>query len=293
MTFFRHQGVYNFLVGVGCPLETTVIYADILFITNFIIDGLCLAVSLIVAAKPLYIWRFLMACAAGGIYAIVAVQISSLPWFITLLIHILAAFLICFIALKKPSFKDTAWLGVLFFFCNALLGGVLTAVYSILGRFAVYRGVFYAEISAVALIVGAVGVCTAVLFAISKSKARCRATHADIDIEFRGKKLRLFCLCDSGSLLRCPYTGFPVVTVKESAVASFFKGSDEELEFGFRYIPVQSVGGGCLLPSFVPDKATVRTFGEREFRTVRLCVAIDKNKNNLGGCDGLMPSVLL
>ncbi len=275
-------------------MEQTVIYADILFFINFLMDGICLSLALIFAAKPFKTLRFFIACACGAVYSVFAVGLSVLPSAIAFIIHIAAAVLICFIALSKPKVKDVLSLGALFFLFNALLGGILTAVYSLMGKFALYRGAFYAELSATSLILWAVVAATAVLLAISKSKARARATHADIDISFRGKQLRIFCLCDSGNLLRCPYTGLPVVTVKESAVSAFFGDKPpEEPEVGVRLIPAQSLGGECLLPSFLPEKAAVRTFGERQFREVRLCVAIDRSGNDFGGCDGLIPSVLI
>ncbi len=275
-------------------MESTVIYADILFFINFLMDGICLCVSLVIAGKPFRLWRFLLACAAGGVYSVFAIGISVLPTAISLSVHIVAALVICFICLPKPSFRDVAGLGALFFLCNALLGGILTAIYSVCGRFALYRGVFYAELSAPSLLIWAAVAGTAVLFAVSRSKAKCRASHADVDIEFRGERIRLFCLCDSGSLLRCPYTGLPVLTVRESAVAPLFgEGLPEELEEGLRFIPAKGIGGDCLLPSFLPEKARVRSFGEHAWREVRLCVAVDKTKNAFGGCDGIIPSVLI
>ncbi len=269
-------------------MVSTVVYADILFIINFLMDGLCLTLSLIFAGKPLRLWRFILACGAGGFYAVFAIGFQYLPVWLSLSLHLIAALVICFICLEKPSIKDTTALSALFFLCNALLGGMLTAIYSLCGQFALYRGVFYAELSPVSLLIWAAVCGTAVLFAVSRSKTKARASHADIDIEFNGKHLRLYCLCDSGNLLRCPYTGFPVVTVKETAIAPLL-----ESEIPPRYIPTQSLGGSVLLPSFLPESAKIRSFGEREFRTVRICIAIDNTNNAFGGCDGIAPSVLI
>ncbi len=284
MTFFPCFGVYSFR-GDDFPMEASVVYIDILFILNFIIDGVCLALSLSLAGKPFLPWRLLLSCTVGGVYAVVAVLLEALPFGMQVALHLGVGFLLCAIALKKPTLKGTVPFVGLFVLCNALLGGVLTLLYSLCGKYALYRGVFYAELSAWSVIILGVVAGSACLLAICRYRQKSRSSYADVIITYNGKTSRLFCLCDSGSLLRCPYTGLPVMTVKPHAVEALCSEST-------RYIPVKSLGGDCLLPSFVPDSARIRMFGKREFRELRLCVAVDTAKNDFGGCDGLLPSVL-
>ncbi len=257
-------------------------YVDILFILNFILDGVCLALSLVFTGRPFYMWRLILSCTVGGVYAIAALTAEALPFGVQLALHFAVGFLMCRLCEKKPKLKETLPLTGVFVLCNAMLGGLLTLIYSLCGRYALYRGIFYAETSAWSVIILGVVAGTACLVAACRYKRKSRSSYADIELTYKENTVRLFCLCDSGSLLRCPYTGLPVMTVKPQAVERLCSASS-------RLIPIKSVGGDALLPSFVPDKARLRMFGRKAFREVRICVAIDISRNDFGGCDGVIP----
>lgn len=62
-------------------------------------------------------------------------------------LHLLAAFVICFAAFFRGDWKKTLLCCGLFIAANALMGGLLTAVYTLSGKYAHYNGGFYAEIA--------------------------------------------------------------------------------------------------------------------------------------------------
>lgn len=276
----------------------TVIYADILFFINFVIDGLCLAITALILGRRFLTVRLLCGCALGGLYAIFALSLEELHPVLSLVLHLTAAVFIC--ALGIP-FKRAAAVfenACCFFITEALLGGALWGIYTLCGAFAIYRGAFYAELSPIALLASAIPAAAAIAYFVMKSKGRSRARHGDIHLCFRGRDCSLFCLADSGNLLRCPYTGLPVVTVKASSLVGLL-GSEElrvlsetPASKGIRPIPVTGLGGKVMLPSFVPETAKARAFGNKEYKEVRLCIAIDTGNNSYGGCDGAAPTCI-
>ncbi len=276
-------------------MEETVIYADVLFIINFITDGLCLAMTALLLGRAFSPLRFVGGCLLGGLYSLAALPIGNLHPMAALVFHCAAGLVICFVALPCRSFKAVVASALCFFATCALLGGTLWAVYTLCGAFAVYNGYFYAELSPAALLASAAVAGVLLCFCIVKAKGRARARHGDVKLLFRNKGCSLFCLADSGNLLCCPFTGLPVVIAGADALEVLF-GKEElatlkELPAGegIRPIPVRGIGGSVILPSFVPEKAEVRLFGKREFKEVRLCVAIDFAGKSFGGCDGIAP----
>lgn len=277
-------------------MEETVIYADVLFFLNFVTDGICLGMTALILGRAFAPLRFLCGCALGGLYSLAALFLGNLHPIFALACHGFAAFAICFTALPAKSFRSAVASAFCFFVSCALLGGSLLAIYSLCGAFAVYNGAFYAELSPTATLLSAMTAGVVLLLCIMKSKGRARARHGDIELYYRGKHCKLFCLADSGNLLCCPFTALPVVIASAKAVNGIF--GKEELEAlkvtpagnGLRPIPIRGIGGSVILPSFVPDEAKVRLFGKKQYTEKRLCIAIDFSEKTFGGCDGIAPA---
>lgn len=125
-----------------------IVYADILFFINFCIDFICLYLSAKLCACPAGIARTALGSALGGLYAVAALALDALPAAAKLPLHLLAAFVICFAAFFRGDWKKTLLCCGLFIAANALMGGLLTAVYTLSGKYAHYNGGFYAEIGA-------------------------------------------------------------------------------------------------------------------------------------------------
>ena len=54
-----------------------------------------------------------------------------------------------------------------------------------------------------------------------------------------------------------------------------------------RLIPAKSIGGERLLTGFLPDRVTWK---DRELDAV---IAVDREAEGYGGCDGIIPEILL
>ena len=195
-----------------------VVYADILFFINFCIDFICLYLSAKLCACPAGIARTALASALGGLYAIAALALDALPVPAKLPLHLLAAFVICFAAFFRGDWKKLLISCGLFVVSNALMGGLLTAVYTLSGKYAHYNGGFYAEIGAGSLIAVALASALCAWVFAFLSKRRLKSLYADVEIVYDGKRYALRLLADSGNLLREPVSGLPVILLKPGAL---------------------------------------------------------------------------
>ena len=129
-----------------------IIYADVLFLINFCLDFICLYITSRLCSCPASIWRTLGAAAIGGIYSAAALMMSAICTPLLVLIHFAAAFVICFTAFFRRSIKKTLISTVVFAVSCAVTGGILTAVFTLAGKYSYFNGGFYADISAGALL---------------------------------------------------------------------------------------------------------------------------------------------
>lgn len=278
--------------------ELTVIYADVLFLINFFIDGVCFFITGVAAKRELKVGKMLFACFLGGLYSLAALYAEAFPWCVELCLHLTAAFVLCFAAFGFVNFKLLGKTVLVYFMVSSLLGGLLYAVYGVAGKFAIYHGFFYAEIELLTL-VPAMAVCAvAVGIFYYNLRRSSRSETALLSFWFRGLEFKVDCFSDSGNLLVCPYSGRHVVLVKSNAVSCLGEALLEKLEAkeltqGFRLIPVSTPGGKSLLVSFLPDRAEIKPFGERNGRAVSIAVAVDFSDGTYGGMSGLVPSVLI
>lgn len=273
----------------------TVIYADILFFVNFVMDGLCLAVGTLVLGRSYSLVRLICACALGGLYAVAALALEDMPKSVCVLLHIAAAYAICAVAFKWRGVASSVANTVCFVLVSALLGGMLYALYGFFGVYAAYNGTFYAELSPTALIAGASAATVCIAFCLLKAKPKAMSRYATLCLSFRGRSCKLHCLCDSGNLLICPYTALPVAVIGRNAAEKLFTHdeitalAEVPVLDGVRPIPVTGIGGDVLLPSFVPTEASVKAFGKRSFKGVRICIALRLTDNDFAGNDGILP----
>jgi stage II sporulation protein GA (sporulation sigma-E factor processing peptidase) len=260
--------------------ETYVIYADIQFLINFILDFLCLYMAGAILSAPFKVTRLVAAAFFGGIYSVAAVLIFSLPPYITLPIHIAAALLLCLLAYGFGSAKTYFIRCVAFIITSAFTGGIITAVFSLTGRYYTYNGGFYAEISPVFLIViSLISVGAAYIYAVVCRK-RLSNLSVEAVIEKGGKKYNVKLLVDSGMFVVDPLTGKRVVIVSYTA----FGG---EIPSTPRVIPIKTATGSSILYGFKPDKLTITLPGGKE-KEIHPVVAVDNGNESFSGYNGLI-----
>ncbi len=269
--------------------DVTVIYADILFVINFSLDYLCLFIAgrlLNRWSKPL---RLVAAGVLGGLFSFVP-YITQVPPYISLPLNLSMAAIICLIAFGYGGIKPFLLVTVTFMVSSALMGGVITALYSLSGR---YSNGIYTEADAFSF-AAICFVSAVIVFAygmISKRKIHTRC--AEVRIYLGKEKVSARLLADSGNLVTEPFSALPVIILSASALPPPYDDPESEIfPLQPRIIPFgTSAGGGCFM-GFRPDRIDIIRLGKKPLRADAY-IAVDTSQNRYSGYDGIIPTSIL
>jgi stage II sporulation protein GA (sporulation sigma-E factor processing peptidase) len=232
----------------------------------------------------------------GGIYSILSLFIQSSFYILQLMIHIPILLIMCVIATPSKSAKTVFRVFLCFLGLSSLGGGIITSIFSFLGKYFIFGSRIYADITpfeliAVLLITGLF----ATLFFI-KTGNKLSAKTARVTISFHGKNATFEALIDSGNLLTDPISNDGIILIKYSALKDIFtvqqldaiKKLDvlsESFPTGIRLI---SSDRG-LIPVFRPENAEVKVYGEKGKRQISIISGIDFSSGTFGGTLSLIP----
>lgn len=266
--------------------EVFIIYADILLLINFVLDFLCIFITARLTAKKFRPLRIISASVFGAAYSLIYYALYPMEWYFLLPLHILSACLMCVIAFKLFSFKDFLKTVAVFMLTSALMGGILSAVYGISGKFS---DGFYAEISASGLII--ISVLSTVIALgysiLAKKRAVAKSMRAEIYINEEPILVNL--LVDSGNMATEPFSSLPVIILRSAVLPPpLDKPELENSPVPLRIIPVKTSSGGGTLFGFIPKKVILRPIFEKE-KNIEAAVAIDTKTNSFASYDGLLP----
>lgn len=259
------------------------IYADILVVTNLYIDFFllwCVKKFLKLRTKN---WRLVLGALTGALCALLSLIPGQPPW-LSLTVSIASALLTAasaFLPVRLRMFGKSA--ACLWGFSFLLAGFFLFLLrFFSPGNVAVLGQVVYFDLSPPLLFFFTCGAYLVFrllqrLFPRETSSLR----YLYLSVEYRGKRKELFAKADTGSALREPFSGLPVVvceaaSLQEIAPAcalSFWETekAGPETSFGLslsgeerlRLVPFASVGGSGVLPAFLPDQVTVKKSGAK------------------------------
>lgn len=269
--------------------EQVVIYSDMLFLINFSLDYLCLFITgrlLNCHSKAL---RLVFGAAVGGLYAFLP-YIFEFGTAISLTLHIIAALMICFIAFGKRDGKRFLMLCGTFFVTNALMGGLVTAFYSVLGD---YSDGAYTEVDSLSFVI----ICLAsAIVALSYGFIARKKIHirsAEIRIYVGNEKISARLLCDSGNLVTEPFSALPVIVISSSCLPYPYDSPESEaFPKPIRAIPFSTSAGKSCFLGFRPDGIEILQFPKKPKR-VDAFVGIDVENRSYSGYDGLLPTSIL
>ena len=245
------------------------VYADLLFLINFSMDFLCLYLSVKLLHLPRVRWRMLSAAVAGGVYSVVALFISVGSW-LALALDLGVCLGMCAVcaAGKGVNFGRLLLLCGTYFGISALMGGGMTAIYSLLGKVDLPLGDVQSDgisawmflaLATVAALVAAFG---GRLFSKQTAVRSC-TVHVRMD----GVTWEMQGLCDSGNLLCDPISGIPVIVADRqtwlSALPDALRCAVESegrevdtLEGGkrVRIVPMHTAQGSSMAVALLPDE---------------------------------------
>ncbi len=282
-----------------------IVYADVLFLINFSMDFLVFYICARFSRKRLNAVRTALAAAIGGAYGIAALFIAE-EGITATLCDLVSLLLICTVAFysSKDRLRDFLARCALFAGVSAILGGIMTSLYSILNRsgLSLLDGESGDDISVwlFALLAAAGG---AAAFAGSRRMRRIvSAKQGQIEITFEAKSVTLRAMTDTGNLLSDPLSGRNVVICELDAVKGIFPR--ELVEFWrsenvalpsllsdkyaskLRFIPARGAIGAktVLIAAILPDSVKVAGGGEAD-----LLIAPVPYKLSAGESRALLP----
>ncbi len=283
------------------------VYGDLLFLINFRMDFLCLFLTARILHRRLRPFLSLGAAILGGVYSVLSLFLN-VGRLAALFFDAAVCALMCGIAFAPRGRNIRQYMSEVgvYLASAAALGGLMTALFNLLGRLNLPVNSGGDNISAwLFLLLAVISGATALRGTNFLRKLPSRG-FADVEIVFFGKHITLHGVTDSGNLLHDPISGRTVIiTDMQSTLpllppgvrGAVVSGRLEQLEHvpreyagRVRLIPGTTVAGSRLLVALIPDKIILRTRrGESEVPAMFAPASLPRLPD---GCAAVIPGEL-
>lgn len=257
------------------------VYIDLYFLVNFSMDLLCLTITASLLHRSVRGWRLIVAALLGGGYA-AAVLLLGLDGFLGFLFDLLAACVMCTVAFASRRQSPWRWLQCtgMQVLVSMILGGVMTALYSVLNRLHLPVELLEGDGLSVwtfALLTALAGITTvkggSFLGLSHKTKS------VTVQARLLGQDVTLHAMVDSGNLLRDPVSGKSVIVADLDRLIHILppaltracqKGDYTEWLSNYEHakcsrpIPARTAAGASMLLAIVPQSLTL-TVGRESY----------------------------
>jgi len=279
---------------------TYTVYADVLFILNFIADFICVCISLYICRLKRRILHVFASALIGGIYSVLSLYLSELPKFPLLCVHTAVLIIICAVSAPTTDSKSVLRLSFIFFLVSSLCGGISTSVFSFFGKYVEYFGSVYADVSPINLIIIIISAFIISIPLFIKTRNRIKEKTVCVTISRKNKNKSFDALVDTGNLLSDPISGDCIILLKEYVLRDIF---DENNLKAIKKLDVLSENFPCgirlistdrgLIPIFRPEKVEIKQFSQKNKKLVSALIGIDFSEGSFGGAGGLLPASLI
>ena len=116
---------------------TEEIYGDVLFLINFSMDFLSLYIAGKIMHFKMSAWRVILGASVGAVYGVCSL-LFDLGALFNNVITVLVMVMMCAIAFRFGSFRNFAATAALFCGISMLIGGIMTAAFTKLGKYQTY-----------------------------------------------------------------------------------------------------------------------------------------------------------
>lgn len=264
---------------------------------NFVTDFIYLYSALCICKLRRRTIPILTSAVLGGVYSVIWLFMTDIHLIFQMIIHISVLILICAIAVPANDAKTVFKTSSVFFVINAFGGGIISSIFSMSGRYFIFGGGIYADISPLIFLAF-----TLIIIALSvplfvKTKNKLSSKTVSVFLMFQKKSSSLDALIDSGNLLTDPISNDGIMLIKHNSLNDFFSYQQlcaikelnvlsENFPTGIRL--VSSDRG--LIPVFRPEKAEIKLFGVKGKKDISILVGIDFSSGSFGGVGGLIPA---
>ena len=279
-----------------------VVYGDLLFLINFSMDFLCFYISCLLLHQKLPIFRACLSSALGGVYSVMTLFIAvdkAQAFLIDIFVLVIMCLTVYFS--KGVTLKQILKGVFLYFFVSALLGGLMTALFSLFNRIEILasdigmnEGI---DVWVFALLVIIGSLITLKGGKIFRSSSTTRTVT--LEIESGIGNVELCALVDSGNLATEPISGKSVAFVSiekckkiiELSTYNALKNSSNiddvpiSVLSNIRIVPTQALSGKLYLPVLKFKKVSVRE--DKKKKIIDVYVAL-VNGDYLGEYDAII-----
>lgn len=283
------------------------IYVDVLLVLNIYVNFFLLKATAKFTHTRLGICRCVLSSAVGSLFALI-ILLPSMNAFLTLLIKLIAAVAVVWLAFGFHGRGQFLKLVGFFYAINFLFAGVMMAVWLLTGPsfMTVRNSYFYIDFSLITMVISTIAAYFAVsllrYFLDRKSFAKEKYS---VVITNNGKTVTLSAIADTGNSLSDVFTGQGVIIcsgeklpLPEGYLASLSNEDPDTLgQFvlnhkGMRLLPFSTINGGGLIPAFTPEKVYIKGESTGEIKSVNALIGI--NYKHSGGYDAIFnPAILV
>ena len=196
-----------------------IVYADVVFIENLIINSVILYVTLLIRKVKISIVRILISSALGSLYAVISIKINNN--FIMKIILSVLMIAIIYPTKNKKRFLETI---ILFYLISITAGGSAIAISYLIQDYKISELNNLPIISFPILISGLGTVVGIILIMATINNLKNRISKKDIffdvEIYIEDKKEKLKALLDTGNMLKDPLSNKPVMIATKRSLKS-------------------------------------------------------------------------
>ncbi len=278
----------------------TVVYADVLFCVNMIIDFVMLLSVKKLLGVEVGRLRMLLGAALGGLFSFTAL-LPPMPFPVSAAVSIVQAFAVCAAVFSPRGLRRYVKASLMLFTVSFIYCGFMTAVLVLFSpqELAVRNGSVYVGISPLALIVlTLVCFCAIRLIGRFTGSFRARPQKCTVTVSSGGVTVSAKAISDTGNCLHEPFSGdcvivgsrelfndFPEIREAQARCGNVISGR------GIRLIPYTTVEGGGVLPAFRPERTEISVDG-RSF-AVRAYIAVSADGSFTEDCGMIVPAELI
>lgn len=245
----------------------TIVYADVLFLTNFAINFILLEITSILTKNQCQTYKKAIAASVGAIYSVV----MFLPDFKiagNLFSKFLLSLVMTGITYRKDSIKNFVRFLSTFYLVTLVCGGLtLSFTYFSQSPVSSNNGIIYFDSSFKTVLISSGIAWLIIKLSYSIYQKHATRKYHKMVLYKNGKAVNLNVLLDTGNMLKEPITKSPVIIVERQALRGIIPHEIKDLDIetvsphitDLRLIPFKSLGteSGMLI-GFVPDKLCSR-----------------------------------